>query len=92
VGNYLVSKMRKELFPSVRKTQIEPTIRTVERNGTVYTMDTSAIGSPNGAPSVAPRTRGASALLEIPMHRRPGDPVFLHQRFDRCPPLPLGPQ
>jgi len=41
VGHVSVSKRRKELFPSVHDEQIAS--RTVERNGTGYAMDTSAI-------------------------------------------------
>ena len=47
VSNFIVSKRRKELFPSVRESQIA---RTVSRGGTVYTMDTSAIGQRDAAP------------------------------------------
>jgi protein gp37 len=51
VGHNLVSKMRKELFPSFLRGKM-PT-RTVVRNGTVYTMDTSHIGQ-QSAPAPEP--------------------------------------
>jgi protein gp37 len=57
VSNRFVSLVRKELFPSVNGIQIP---RTVQRNGTIYAMDTSAIGQ-HRTPLEGPIPRDQSA-------------------------------